>query len=217
MALPGMIGFGVRTALTPVVWNSLDKTASVTLSNGDRTAQATAANQGVRGNIGKASGKWYFEIVNGPTTRWSGTGTAYIFGIATASFVTLGSTGVGLASGSAGVENRVDNYQLNGGGAVAANPDPGSGATLDSVFMFAVDLGAGNMWIGVNGTWGGVGGVVGDPAAGTAPSLSGLSGTYFPCASLSPGGGGNNGFATLNASATQCTYAAPSGFSYWGS
>jgi hypothetical protein len=208
MALPGMIAWGRPSGGVPVVWNSADKTASLTLSNGDKTATCSASSQGVRGNQGKSSGKWYFEIAHG-SNAWS-TGGNYIFGVATAAFATLGSTGVGTASGSAGVQFSLNNYRLNGGTAVGSNPDPGNGGA-NVVCMFAVDLTAGNIWFGVSGTWGGVAGVTGVPATGTAPSLTGLSGTYFPCASL----GGNSNICHLYASAADCTYSLPSGFSYW--
>lgn len=210
-----LIGFGSRRAavggLTPVVWNSADKTASVTLSNVDRTATAGATAQGVRGNQGKSSGKWYCEIVQG-STPWQNTGGNLAFGVALASFVTLGSTPVGLAAGSAGVQMNLNNYEKNNSGSVAANPDPGSGTTAGSVFMIALDMDGAQIWFGLNGTWGGVGGVTGVPATGTAPSLSGLTaGAYFPCISISDSGG----IAHLYASASDCAYSPPSGFSYW--
>lgn len=212
MALPGMIAFGGRSvALTPVVWNSADKTASVTLSNGDKTATASATNQGVRGNIGKSAGKWYCEIVQG-ATPWQNTGGNYVFGVALAGFATLGSTGVGLAAGSAGVQVNLNNFTLNNGTAVADDPDPGTGTAAGSVFMIALDMDGAQVWFGLDGTWCGVGGVTGVPATGTAPSLSGLTaGAYFPCVSLSDSGG----IAHLYASASDCTYSPPSGFSYW--
>jgi hypothetical protein len=214
LAVTNLIGFGARRLVapvaSPVVWNSLDKTASVTLSNGDKTATASANNQGARGNIGKSSGKWYFEIVQG-STPWQNAGADNAFGIALTTFVTLGSTDVGFAAGSAGVANSFNTYRLNGGSFVTADPHPGAGNSAGSVFMIAVDLDAGYVWFGVNGTWGGVGGVTGVPATGTAPSLSGLSGTYYPCASVSD----NGGIAHIYASLADCTYAPPSGFSYW--
>lgn len=214
LAVTNLIGFGARRLVapvaSPVVWNSLDKTASCTLSNGDKTATASAKNQGVRGNIGKSSGKWYFEIVQG-STPWQNSGGEKALGLALSSFVTLGSTEVGDAAGSAGVTLNFNQYRLNGGAAVSSDPNPGSGVTAGSVYMIAADLGAGYVWFGLNGTWGGVAGVTGVPASGTAPSLSGLSGTYFPCVTRSD----NGGIAHIYASLADCTYTPPSGFSYW--
>ena len=214
MALPGMIAFGGRsTALVPVVWNSADKTATVTLSNGDKTATSGSSNGGVRGNVGKASGKWYFELNIDTTNVWNTSGTIRAYGIATAAFVTLGSTGPGDASGSAGILVNLNNFRLDGGSTVTNNPDPGTAAS-GGVIMLAFDAGAGNLWFGFNGTWCGVGGVVGDPGAGTTPSLSSIpAGTYFPCISRS---GGSGRPVDLWASLADCAYSLPSGFSYWG-
>ena len=44
-------------------WNSADKNANLTLSNGDLTASAAMGNYcGVRATTSKSSGKWYFEV-----------------------------------------------------------------------------------------------------------------------------------------------------------
>lgn len=212
-----LIGFGGRRAaaggLTPVVWNSADKAANMSLSNGDRTMTATSnASGGARGTVGKSSGKWYFELVQGATVFGSGA-AAVPFGIAT-SGVSLTADDVGADANGAGIRRDCSNYRYNATN-TAANPDPGGFATTSAVLMVAFDADAGSIWFGANGTWGGVGGVTGDPGAGTTPSISGLgSGPWFPIAKRNSTNGAS---ITLNASAALCAYAAPSGFSYWGS
>ena len=67
---------------------------------------------------------------------------------------------------------------------------------------------AGKIWMANENTWGGGG----DPAAGTGEAFSGISGTFFPAASM------------LNINVYEChgrfslsslTYAPPSGFLPW--
>lgn len=47
-------------------WNSADKGATISLSNGDKTAThtGTAGDDGVRGTVSRTTGKWYFETAN---------------------------------------------------------------------------------------------------------------------------------------------------------
>lgn len=46
-------------------WNSADKSANITLSNGDLTATTSSASSGgVRATTNKTTGKWYYEIVS---------------------------------------------------------------------------------------------------------------------------------------------------------
>lgn len=79
----------------------------------------------------------------------------------------------------------------------------------EDVLMFAIDLDAGKMWIGLNGTWFNSG----DPAAGTNPQFSGLPLTGIWCAKGIILSGAND--AILGGSGTGSgahTYAAPAGF-----
>lgn len=85
---------------------------------------------------------------------------------------------------------------------------PGSRANqLNDVIMFAVDFSSGKAWVGRNGTW-----ATGDPAAGTLPWLTGVSGRVFIGAS--PYSGSTNVWR-LNAGASAFAYTPPSGFSAW--
>lgn len=57
-------------SVTYATWNPSDKSANVTLSNGNLTATITAntAFYGARATIGKSSGKWYWEQTVSDTT-----------------------------------------------------------------------------------------------------------------------------------------------------
>ncbi len=86
----------------------------------------------------------------------------------------------------------------------------GTGPQLNAgdVIQFALDQAGGNLWIGQNGTW--IGG--GDPAAGSSPSLTGLSGAYYVAAQMSFS---NAGAVTGAFTLAELSYAPPSGFSSW--
>ncbi|MGL4558689.1 MAG: hypothetical protein ACRCV5_14390, partial [Afipia sp.] len=58
-------GFDVISALTPVAWDAATHGADITLSGSNYIATRGAAAdawRSVRGNVGKSSGKWYWEV-----------------------------------------------------------------------------------------------------------------------------------------------------------
>lgn len=213
LRVTNLVGFGARrlvaAAAVPVVWNSADKTASITLSNGDRTATSSATGQGVRGNIGKSTGKWYFELKQG-SNPWS-VGGDRPFGIAQSSY-TMGDFNLGAGDGlTVGVQTNFNNFIYNSS-TVSVDPQPADFLLTGDVLMVAFDATGGKIWFGCNNAWGGVGGVTGDPGAGTTPAISGIaSATWYPIAQR----GDSGDIIDICASAVHCTYALPSGFSYW--
>ncbi len=185
--LGAIVGAIVPPDGTSITWNASDKHASITLTGGDLTATGTALFELVRSATGKSAGQWYFEVT---------VGTA----------VTFGTTGIAKAatSTSTWVGGDADSYGI---GPVHTYTNGSSNSTdqtvLDgSVVGVAVDLDAGYIWWAVDGAW--ING--GDPAAGTSPRYTGLSGTYFPASS--PGAAAH----TINAT---FTFAPPSGFAPW--
>lgn len=63
LKLSHLSGFGGRKKSIQTQWNAGDKGSNVTLSNGNLTAAySTYTNSTVRADVGKASGKWYWEI-----------------------------------------------------------------------------------------------------------------------------------------------------------
>jgi len=55
-------------------------------------------------------------------------------------------------------------------------PSPQSVITPGNVYMFALNMTTGNLWVGVNGTWFNGG----NPATATAPAASGITGDVYP-------------------------------------
>ncbi|KAA0572263.1 hypothetical protein FZ983_32345 [Azospirillum sp. B21] len=78
----------------------------------------------------------------------------------------------------------------------------GSAQSAGQVLMFAVDVSAGAIWFGANGTWYGSG----NPASGANPAFTGLSGSLYP--TLAPA----NATYTARFSYDQWSYSAPTGF-----
>lgn len=56
-----MMASGVITP-SYATWNPSDKSAEITLSNGNLSAATSTTSRGVRSTVSKSSGKWYVEI-----------------------------------------------------------------------------------------------------------------------------------------------------------
>lgn len=159
-----------------MTWNPADKSSNVTLSNGNLSATSLGAGNGqVRATVGYSTGKYYFEIhLDGPP-------------VSNSPFVGIRPTantlsGVGAFGGGgdygAGTRSPNDGHSdyVPGSGVAAVPPPVASG----DVYMIAVDLGAGKLWIGINGTWD----VSGNPSTGANPMAAGISGSYAAWAQL---------------------------------
>lgn len=172
------------------VWNSADKDADCTLSDGDRTASITADGS-VRSTVVKASGKWYVEATAGT----GATNAQWRFGVGNASMAITDAVGKD-ANGWA--------FQGNGnkitGDTSAAYSTANSGS---DDLMLAVDAGTGSIWIGRSGTWL----ASGDPAAGSNAMFTGMTGPFY----LAFGSAGSTRAVTLKA-ASDYLYSPPSGF-----
>lgn len=170
-------------------WNQADKNASITLTLSNLKATSGANYANVRGALGKSSGKHYFEYtVNAINTGGGGVGK---------SNATLGGAGAfpgSDANGWAAIQSGIYNNNTLIDSTTFA---------IGDVIMVAIDIGAGKLWFGKNGTWL----ASGDPGAGTNPMFSGLSGTFYPY-----GGGGNTTAITANFGASAFAYTVPSGF-----
>lgn len=172
-------------------WNSADKNASITLSNSDRDATGGSL-VSVRSLLGRSSGKYYYEIV-------VITGAAsHVVGFGNGSFALT--TYPGNSASSAGVTsagNFVNTWTKAQSGTftIAAN----------DVIGFALDLGAGYAWVSKNNSWQ----LSGDPAAGTSPWVTGISGTVYPAAAPS------SNTSRISTKTAELTYSPPSGFSNW--
>ncbi len=198
--------FFSATVAGPVAWNPSDKASEVSLSGSDKTAtRSTSANNNaaVRATTSKNSGKYYFEI-RVDTSVGSGSGDYSIYGIASSG---LGLNAyVGSTSASYGYEHSTGSKYNNGSGGAF-----GAALAAGDVLGIAVDLSAGKIWFSKNNTWQGSG----DPAAGTNAAYTGLSGTFYPAASLYKTATTQHVLTARFASA-DLSYSPPSGFSAWG-
>lgn len=186
-------GGGTNIAFDPTQTNS-----NVTLSASDRTATRTTGSGlgGVaRATIGKSSGKWYTEFL--AVTSSSGN---LAFGLVLSTFNPLvanylGGTAIDWGYWSDG--SRYLSGSATGGHASFTNGD---------VIGMAWDATAGKLWWAKNNTWQSSG----DPAAGTSPGYSSVSGTGYPAADCF-----GSGLVGSIRHAAAYSYSPPSGFSAW--
>ena len=184
-------------------WNPSDKHADIVLSNGNLTARIGSGDVGpyraVRADVGKASGKWYWEVTISIGTPYPGNNSPV--GVATAEAVLQATKPHPGADAASYGTNRI--YKFHSGTGTSYGGDGyGSG---DVVLGTALDLDNGKIWWSFNGAWM----ASGNPAAGTYPAYTGLAGTFYPMVGIwdtaSP--------ATVNFGATPFTYSPPTGFS----
>lgn len=190
----------VASSSTQVVtWNSADKAANITLSNGDMDAEPSGAGWiGVRATLGRASGKYYFELLMVTASHDN-----IILGFANSS---ANLQYPGQSANGAGVRRTAPHF-VNGWTAVNTGT-PGGTATTNDVWMFAFDGDANKIWRGLNGTWNNSG----DPGAGTNEWCSSVTDTVYPMAGFFTSGGGK---MRLVVDSGSFTYSPPSGFSAW--
>lgn len=185
-------------------WNSADKSANISLSNGDLTATATSASDGgVRGTSSKSTGKLYVEFTVGAN-----------FGTADGSFgITTGSSNLA----TIGVNGASGFYVYQQSGNIwASGSSTGKslgGYTTGDVVSMAVDFTNMRGWFRKNGgNWNNDG--TADPATNTGGVD--ISGTFGSAAAYLVQTSNNNGAAaTLNCGAQSLSRPMPSGFDTW--
>lgn len=190
---PILVSGGGGAALTPATWNSADKGANVVLNYADLSASMSSVIEGVRATQGVASGKYYWEFI------LQSASAACMVGVANSS-----------ASLTTWMGSNVNSWvmQLSNG----TTYHNSSGSAYGSAFsqydrgMVALNTDDGEWFMGLNGTWFNSG----DPAAGTNPAHTGLSGTLFP--TFSDSGGANSIEVFVLFASALWEYAPPSGF-----
>lgn len=174
-------------------WNPADKTAGVTLSNGNRTATGAGSLQGARGVDSQSTGKYYVEY----TGTFGANESVIGFGASTAAI--SGSSLTGTV-----VYHKSGLVFVNGNGVLFSLPTLSSGSLLCA----ALDLTNRLIWfrVGAAGQWNGSG--TANPATGTGgQSITAIPATLFPYVNV-----WNGDSATANFGDTAFTGAVPSGF-----
>ena len=144
--------------------NSIDN-GGATLQQGNLRWDS-GSNQGTRSTFFMSSGKWYWEFMSNESNLIGEHGVAPSSKSLTGTIAYPGST-----SGGWGFSNSSGNKVFNN-----TFTNITSGGSNGDVIMTAVDMDAGKIWWGRNGTWLGSG----NPASGTNQAFSGLSGDLSP-------------------------------------
>lgn len=179
-----------------ITWDSANKGTSVTLSNSNYDAVG-AASQCVRAIKGvSGSQKAYWEVVI--VTATSPAGRMGPFNHTTYSnYLEVTSQGAGF---------RPESTSFFGTGVTSGSiTDVGGTFANNDVAMFALDMGAGKIWMGKNNTWFNSG----NPASGTNHQFTGLTGTQYPGVGFADG----TQKYRIRGNSNNITYAPPSGFS----
>lgn len=176
-------------------WNPSDKSAAISLSNGNLTATATNTSwKSVRATDFKDEGKLYWEV----TINQSGSPSYHQVGIGTSNVSVDSYVGVH----AQGFSFDGNGYKWNNNSSTYVGPT----FTTNDIISVAVDLDGNKFWVAVNGVWVGSG----DPANGSNELFALVEGaSYAPMHSLFT----INFQATVNFGATSFAYSMPSGFS----
>jgi SPRY domain len=188
-----------------VTWNPADKGADIVLSGGNLSVTGSGGvTNAVRATLARSTGKFFFEFTL--TNPGSSSGAAVIgFANAAASIAAQ----IGTSDASAGLVSE---------GAVAFGATGSASFTIANaisqtwvagdVVQVAIDLTAGKIWFGRNGTY-----LTGSPSAGTLPAVTFASGlVLFPAFASSST---TLGTGTANFGATPFSSIPPAGFRPW--
>lgn len=176
------------STVTYATWNPSDKGGGVVLSNGNLTVSlSTTPTDGgsVRSTIGKAAGKWYWEVTVGGTQSWS------LPGVADASATIASSSVYVFSAGGYGYYTSTGTKYNNG-----VSTSYATGASPGDVIGVALDMDAGTLTFYKNGVSMGV-------------AFSGLAGTFYAAEGNYTL---NVTQSTTNFGATAFAYPVPSGF-----
>jgi hypothetical protein len=186
-----------------LTWDSVNKSPNAFLSVQNRVMSSNGVTfmAIARAIVGKTTGKWYWEIV-----VHIGTATATTMGGAINAQASLAQGQYPGSSPSGASLWWNGNSQA---GAYVNTWTKANAATFvlapgDFVVNFALDMDAGKLWIGKAGAW--LSGA--DPAAGTLPWITGISGTVFPSAGV----GHSFDNVRLRVGTNEFSHTPPSGF-----
>lgn len=170
-------------------WNPIDNAAGSTVTNANLNLSVPSVAGNTRATFAPSSGKWYWE------STFTSNANAGRSGVqpTTAGAAGVSTTGYGL--------DHTNGQKIINGTSSAY----GSAISNNDVVMYALDLDAGKVWIGKNGTWFNSG----NPAAGTNELSSGLSGNFTASQS---GGGGVSMVSNTTFGQRPFAYTPPTGF-----
>lgn len=183
-------------------WNPSDKSAQITLTNGNLTAATTGSGSDnlVRSTTSQTTGKLYFEETFGSTGSETAIGLANSTASLTA-FLGTDNNGIGIYQSG---------HIFRNGSNVLSGPS----FTTGDVIGVAIDFGAGLIWFRNNSspsTWNGGGSA--DPATGVGGlSLSAITGPFFACCDTFSSGHPQ----TANFGQSGFGQTPPTGYSMWG-
>jgi hypothetical protein len=176
-------------------WDTSDKSAATVLSNGNLTAtvdEASWAGGRAHADLYASTGKWYWELTIGTVSSPS----YHMHGSAAAASFNVESSYPGGAANSYGMQSSGTLYGTGKSGA-------GVSYVATDVLMFALDMDAGKLWIGKNGTW------IGDPVAATGHQFSGITADQAPAYAAYNAGAD---VVTLNAGSSAFAHTVPTGY-----
>lgn len=200
LAAAAAVGRRYLVAASPSPWSAT--LISVFVRSGayaNIVTEASASNGMVMSEVGKASGKYYWEM------DWTGsTGTFdAAIGIRRASEPVTSQVNVGqtctLRSGA---------QQYNGSSGATIGPSTAFAFAATDTLCCALDLDNNKFWMRKGSTWP----ASADPAAGTNPMFSGFSGTPWHIFAWCDNNAAGSHKCTLNTGFSPFTYAVPAGF-----
>jgi len=205
------------------VWSPVDHSTGSgagTPSNGNLKLANTGGGavwQTYRAGFFPSSGKFYWEYTVTSNTHED----EHIYGVAAnSSSLSQGSGncgGLGTDANSYGLCFVAANSNINkiNNNTATALTTTGNLAVND-VVMVALDYDAGKLWFGRNCSWFDAGAGTGNPAAGTNPTFTGLSGAYAPGLSIYNGNSGDADIANFGqGGTTTVTFDSASGGSFY--
>jgi len=176
--------------------------ASYTLNDGNLKLASSAMSGHINATMAATSGKYYWEcIVVSVSSNNDFSVGVDIYGTASLS------ASMGQSAGSYTIYSYAGNTYLQKRTNSSGTLTNTTAAVTNDIIMVAMDVGAGYVWWGKNGTWIDSG----NPATGANPMYTGLTGTLIPGVN---GGGGSTSTTTLSHNFGQqgFTYTPPSGF-----
>lgn len=188
-------------------WSTPD---TITYANGNLSiASNSATRKNARTTVGRSTGAYYWELKansGSAANNHGGIGLAESVMPPTAAYMGSEPSGFSFGYGAANTTF----YIMWAGASFAGSPPAGTAIASGNVYMFALDATGGFLWCGMNGTWFNGGAPAVGGAAGTNPTVSGLTGTMYPGVSLYESS--TNSF-TANFGQAAFVHTVPAGFS----